>query len=107
MTKEKLTQIVQFTELDKIIAELLRLGYRSCEEDCKYAALSLIDIYNGDCIETERYENVQSKLSFGGEIYTNVKGAEELEIISIVVNDKKSSLPLNIEFYIKEIKETP
>ncbi len=109
MNKHQLIEILQLLDNKKITDKLKELGYEDCETSTNeaYQNVSILDILNGNEIETDWYENVFDDREYQGNVYTNVKGFADNEFIFIQINkinrETQSSFPERVEIYTKTL----
>ena len=99
----QLTEIVVTANKKQIKKQLKTLGYTDCIKHKVYKHINLEVLFKGDLQETETFSDGKAKQTYQGGIFTNVKGYESLEFITININDDKNVFPVEILIWAKEI----
>ena len=105
MTLEQLTTIIQITDKKQITKQLKELKYIDCKKDKKLQKLSIETLFKGELKETETFHDSNSKRTYQGGIFTQVKDYEQIEFVVVNINDKKDTFPIDMLILAKEIEK--
>lgn len=98
----QLTEIVATANEKQIKEQLKTLGYIDCVKHRVYKHISLEVLFKGDLQETETLPDSKGKRTYQGGIFTNVKGYESLEFITINICDDKNVFPIKMLIWARE-----
>lgn len=104
MTLTELTTIIRTADQKAITKQLRELGYIDCKKHKQYKHISLVDLFEGNDVETDEYLDSKGKRTYQGGIFTQVKGYEQLEFIVVNINDNKNTFPIDMLIWAKEIE---
>ncbi|MDE6075694.1 MAG: hypothetical protein K2G26_04575 [Clostridia bacterium] len=99
----QLTEIVATANKKQIKDRLKALGYTDCKKHKVYKHINLEVLFKSDLQSTETFPDNKGKRTYEGGIFTNVKGYDDLEFITININDDKNVFPVDMLIWAKEV----